>query len=65
MVASAYPEEFLATLGHDDKWIRIQAAAALRGHRHRGLRSVLLAATEDPEDLVRYHVEERLAELDG
>jgi hypothetical protein len=96
VVASAYPDEFLATfapsvwdtnwfvcsgwggirrpeatkrlmclLGHEDKWIRISAAVALRGHRHRGLRSVLPAAMDDPEDLVRYHVEERLQELDG
>ena len=96
VVASAYPDEFLATftpsewdtnsfvcsglggirrpdatkrlmrlLGHEDKWIRISAAVALRGHRHRGLRTVLLAAMDDPEDLVRYHVKERLQELDG
>lgn len=52
-------------LRHDDKWIRIQAAVALRDHRHPGLRSALMAALDDPEDLVRYHVEERLAELDG
>ena len=96
MVASAYPDKFLATfkssewngnsfvcsglggirhpdatkrlmrlLGHEDKSIRIHAAAALRGHRHRGLRSALLAAMDDPEDLVRYQVEERLAEMDA
>ncbi len=52
-------------LSHDDKWIRIQAAAALRGHRHRGLESALLAARDDPEFLVRYQVEERIAELAG
>jgi hypothetical protein len=96
LVASAYPDAFLATfsspdwddnpfvcsgwggirqpeatkrlmrlLGHEDKWIRIQAAVALRGHRHRGLQSALLAARDDPDHLVRYHVEERLAELGG
>jgi len=36
---------------------------ALRGHRHPGLEAVLVAALEDPDYLVRYHVEERLAEV--
>ena len=96
LIASVYPDEFLATfrssdwddnvfvcaglgeiqrpeatkrlmrlMGHEDKWIRINAAVALRGHRHRGLQSVLLAALNDPDDLVRYHVEARLVELEG
>lgn len=95
-IASAYPDEFLASfppsewdgspavcsglggirrpeatkrlmrlLGHEDKWVRVTAAVALQGHRHRGLKSALLAALDDPEHLVRYHVEERLAEQDG
>lgn len=96
LVASAYPDEFLAAfpspqwddnsfvcaglggirrpevtkrlmrlLGHEDRWVRIQAAVALGGHQHRGLQSALLDALDDPDDLVRYHVEERLAELDA
>jgi hypothetical protein len=56
-------KRLMRLLGHEDKWIRVQAAVALRGHRHRGLQSALLSALDDPEDLVRYHVEERLAEL--
>lgn len=51
-------------LQSDDQWVRVHTAVALRGHRHRGLRSVLIAALEDPDDLVRYHVEQRLAEMD-
>ena len=58
-------KRLMRLLGHENKWIRTQAAVALRGHRHRGLKSALLAALDDPEYLVRYHVEERLAELDG
>lgn len=58
-------KRLMPLLGHEDKWIRIQAAVSLQGHRGRGLRSALLVARDDPEDLVRYHVEERLAELDG
>jgi hypothetical protein len=56
-------KRLMRLLGHHDKWVRIAAAAALQGHRHRALRSALLAALDDPEDLVRYHVEERLSEL--
>jgi HEAT repeat protein len=51
-------------LQSDDQWVRIQVAVALRDHRRRGLRSVLIAALEDPDELVRYHVEQRLAEID-
>ena len=96
VVASAYPDEFLATftpsewdtnwfvcsewggirrpeatkrlmrlLGHEDKWIRISAAVALRGHRHRGVRAVLLPAMDDPEDLGPLPLQGRLQELDG
>lgn len=50
-------------LTNDDEWVRVNAAVALCGHRHRGLRSVLLSAMDDPSNLVRYHVEERLEEL--
>lgn len=46
------------------RWVRIHAAAALRGHQHRGLRSVLIMALDDPDELVHYHVTERLAEID-
>jgi HEAT repeat protein len=56
-------KRLMRLLGHHDKWVRIAAAAALQRHRHRALRSALLAALDDPEDLVRYHVEERLSEL--
>ena len=56
-------KRLMRLLGHEDKWVRIQAAVALGGHRHRGLQSVLLAALDDSDYLVRYHVEERLAEL--
>lgn len=51
-------------MGDEDEWVRVNAAVALRGHQHRGLRSVLLTALDDSSHLVRYHAGERLRELD-
>jgi len=51
-------------MADEDEWVRVNATVALRGHRHRGLRSVLLNALHDPSHLVRYHAGERLRELD-
>ena len=48
-----------------DRWLRIDAAVALRNHRHPDLRQALEVALDDPDHLVRYHVEERLGEMDG
>ena len=44
---------------------RIDAVICLRGHRHRGLQSVLIAALDDPDDLVREEAEARLEELES
>ena len=51
-------------MANEDEWVRINAVVALRGHCHRGMRSVLLSALEDSNDLVRYHAGERLGELE-
>jgi len=51
-------------MANEDEWVRINAVVALRGHRHRGMRSVLLTALQDSNDLVRYHAGERLSELE-
>ncbi|MEB3323398.1 MAG: HEAT repeat domain-containing protein [Synechococcaceae cyanobacterium] len=59
----AVTKRLMRMLRSDDKWLRVGAAAALRGHRHRDLEAVLVTALEDPDSLVRYHVEERLTEL--
>ena len=56
-------ERLLRTLRAEDHWLRIDAAVALRGHQHPDLKAALEAALEDPDYLVRYHVEERLAEI--
>jgi hypothetical protein len=56
-------ERLMRTLRSEDHWLRVAAAVALRGHRHPDLEAVLMAALEDPDYLVRYHVEERLAEF--
>jgi len=56
-------ERLMRILRSKNHWLRIGAAVALRGHRHPGLEAVLVAALEDPDYLVRYHVEERLAEV--
>jgi HEAT repeat protein len=50
-------------LRSQNHWLRIDAAVALRGHRHPDLEAALVAALEDPDYIVRYHVEERLAEI--
>lgn len=56
-------ERLLRLLSHRDKWVRMQAAVGLAGHRHPGLATALAQARSDPDYLVRYHVEKRLAEL--
>lgn len=56
-------ERLLRTLQSKDHWLRIDAAVALRGHQHPDLKAALEAALEDPDYLMRYHVEERLAEI--
>jgi len=56
-------ERLMRILRSKNHWLRIDAAVALRGHRHPDLEAVLVAALEDPDYLVRYHVEERLAEV--
>jgi HEAT repeat protein len=61
----AVTERLMRMLRSENHWLRIDAAVALRGHQHPDLRAVLLDALQDPDYLVRYHIEERLAELDG
>lgn len=56
-------ERRMRILRSQNHWLRTDAAVALRGHRHPDLEAALVAALEDPDDLVRYHIEERLAEL--
>ena len=56
-------ERLMRILRSKNHWLRIDAAVALRGHRHPDLEAVLVAALDDPDYLVRYHVEERLAEV--
>ena len=51
-------------LSHQDPWLRLDAVVVLRGHRHRSLRAALRLALEDSDDLVIYHAEQRLQELD-
>ena len=58
-------ERLMRILTSKNKWLRISAAVALRDHRHPDLKAALVAALEDPDYLVRYHVEERLAEREG
>lgn len=58
-------ERLMRILKSKNHWLRIDAAVALRGHRHPDLEAALVAALEDPDELVRYHVEERLAEMGG
>jgi hypothetical protein len=57
-------ERLMRILTNQDQWLRVSAAAALRDHRHPNLKAVLEDALQDPDYLVRYHVEERLGELD-
>ncbi len=57
-------ERLMRILKSENHWLRIDAAVALRNHRHPDLEAALVAALLDPEYLVRYHVEERLAELE-
>jgi HEAT repeat protein len=57
-------ERIMRILTSGNQWLRIDAAVALRGHHHPALETVLVAALEDPDYLVRYHVEERLAEIE-
>ena len=56
-------ERLMRILRSQNHWLRVGAAVALRGHRHPDLEAVLVAALGDPDYLVRYHVEERLAEV--
>lgn len=56
-------ERLMRILTSDDHWLRVDAAVALRGHRHPDLEAALLAAMLDPDYLVRYHVEQRMAEI--
>lgn len=56
-------ERLMRILRSENHWLRIGAAAALRGHRHPDLEAALSAALDDPDHIVRYHVEERLAEF--
>lgn len=56
-------ERLMRILRSKNHWLRIDAAVALRGHRHPDLEAALVAALDDPDYLVRYHVEERLAEV--
>lgn len=58
-------ERLMRVLTSENHWLRIDAAVALRGHRHPDLRAALEAALDDPDYLVRHHVEERLSELDA
>ena len=57
-------ERLIGILKTQNHWLRMSAAVALRGHSHPELHAALIDAQEDPDDLVRYHVEERLAELE-
>ena len=57
-------ERLIRILKTQNRWLRISAAVALRGHSHPELHTALMDAQEDPDYLVRYHVEERLAELE-
>jgi hypothetical protein len=57
-------ERLMRILRSTNHWLRIDAAVALRGHRHPDLEAALVAALDDPDYIVRYHVEERLAELE-
>lgn len=50
-------------LSNPDRWVRVSAAAALRGHHHPDLEPALRAALDDEEDLVTWHVQQRLDEL--
>jgi HEAT repeat protein len=59
----AVTERLMRILRNGSNWLRIDAAVALGGHRHPDLEAALVAALEDPDDLVRYHVEARLAEI--
>lgn len=56
-------ERLMRILRSKSHWLRINAAVALRGHHHPDLEAALVTALEDPDYLVRYHVEERLAEI--
>jgi HEAT repeat protein len=58
-------ERLLHILTSKNHWLRVDAAVALRGHTHPDLEGALAEALDDPDELVRYHVEERLAELRG
>jgi HEAT repeat protein len=58
-------ERLMRILRSKNHWLRIDAAVALRGHTHPDLEAVLVAALDDPDSLVRYHVGERLAEVAG
>jgi HEAT repeat protein len=58
-------ERLMRILRSKDHWLRIDAAVALRGHQHPELKAGLVAALDDPDYLVRYHVEERLAEIEA
>jgi hypothetical protein len=53
----------LRILKSGDLWRRVDAAVALRGHRHPDLKEALQTALQDPEYLVRYHAQERLDDL--
>lgn len=57
-------ERLFRILRSKNHWRRIDAAVALRGHQHPDLEAVLITALQDPDYLVRYHVEERLAEIE-
>ena len=56
-------ERLMRILESESHWLRISAAAALRGHEHPNLEAALVVALDDPDELVRYHVAERLAEM--
>ncbi len=56
-------ERLMRMLTSEDHWLRVDAAVALRGHRHPDLEAALLAGMLDPDYLVRYHVELRLSEI--
>ena len=57
-------ERLMRILRSKNQWLRIDAAVALRGHQHPELQTALVAALQDPDYLVRYHVEERLTEIE-
>lgn len=50
-------------LNSPDRWVRISAADALRGHLHPDLEPALRGALEDEDELVRWHVQQRLDEI--